>query len=180
VEIAVQDTEQPGKQDTAADAGRLTVTAAGAEPTEVRTREGSQLLDDQLCFALYAASRAVTACYRPLLDALGLTYPQYLVMLVLWEQDSISVRDLGNALQLESSTLSPLLKRLEAGGLLRRERRAEDERSVALRLTEAGAQLREKARTVPLAIGDAMGLTPEQDAMAKQLLRLLTANVTES
>lgn len=125
------------------------MTAAGAEPTEVRTREGSQLLDDQLCFALYAASRAVTARYRPLLDALGLTYPQYLVMLVLWEQDSISVRDLGNALQLESSTLSPLLKRLEAGGLLRRERRAEDERSVALRLTEAGAQLREKARTVP-------------------------------
>jgi DNA-binding MarR family transcriptional regulator len=101
-------------------------------------------------------------------------------MLALWEQDSISVRDLGTALQLESSTLSPLLKRLEAGGLLRRERRPEDERSVAIRLTEAGAQLRERARTVPLAIGDAMGLTPEQDALAKQLLRLLTANVTES
>ncbi|TLS47196.1 MarR family transcriptional regulator [Streptomyces montanus] len=138
------------------------------------------LLDDQLCFALYAASRAVTARYRPLLEELGLTYPQYLVMLVLWEQDSISVRDLGTALQLESSTLSPLLKRLEAGGLLHRERRAEDERSVAIRLTDAGARLRERARTVPLAIGDAMGLTPEQDAMAKQLLRLLTAHVTEN
>ncbi|AZP23162.1 MarR family transcriptional regulator [Streptomyces aquilus] len=137
------------------------------------------LLDDQLCFALYAASRAVTARYRPLLDELQLTYPQYLVMLVLWEQDSISVRDLGAALQLESSTLSPLLKRLEAGGLLRRERRPEDERSVALTLTEAGARLRERAATVPLAIGDAMGLTPEQDATAKQLLRLLTANVSE-
>ncbi|MFE7767203.1 MarR family winged helix-turn-helix transcriptional regulator [Streptomyces sp. NPDC057438] len=135
------------------------------------------LLDDQLCFALYAASRAVTARYRPLLDELGLTYPQYLVMLVLWEQDSISVRDLGTALQLESSTLSPLLKRLEAGGLLRRERRTDDERSVAIRLTEAGARLRERARTVPVDIGEAMGLGPEQRIAAKRLLRLLTANV---
>ncbi|KOU63276.1 MarR family transcriptional regulator [Streptomyces sp. MMG1533] len=136
------------------------------------------LLDDQLCFALYAASRAVTARYRPLLDELGLTYPQYLVMLVLWEQDSISVRELGASLQLESSTLSPLLKRLEANGLLHRERRADDERSVAIRLSEAGALLRDRAGTVPLAIGDAMGLTPEQDALAKQLLRLLTSNVS--
>ncbi|KUN41176.1 MarR family transcriptional regulator [Streptomyces longwoodensis] len=136
------------------------------------------LLDDQLCFALYAASRAVIARYRPLLDELGLTYPQYLVLLVLWEQDEISVRELGAALQLESSTLSPLLKRLEAHGLLRRERRSDDERSVAIRLTDAGAALRERARAVPLAIGDAMGLTREQDASAKQLLRLLTENVT--
>ncbi|MGP2435776.1 MarR family winged helix-turn-helix transcriptional regulator [Streptomyces sp. JW3] len=148
-------------------------------PTEPPSSpQGSLLLDDQLCFALYAASRAVTARYRPLLDALGLTYPQYLVLLVLWERDSISVRDLGAALQLESSTLSPLLKRLEAAGLLRRERRADDERSVAIRLTEAGAALQERAAEVPLAIGDAMGLTPEQDAMAKQLLRLITANVS--
>jgi DNA-binding MarR family transcriptional regulator len=130
-----------------------------------------------LCFALYAASRAVTARYRPLLDELGLTYPQYLVMLVLWEQDSISVRDLGIALQLESSTLSPLLKRLEASGLLRRERRRDDERSVAIRLTDTGERMREQAAAVPLAIGDAMGLTPAQDALAKQLLRLITANV---
>ncbi|MEU1552456.1 MarR family winged helix-turn-helix transcriptional regulator [Streptomyces scabiei] len=135
------------------------------------------LLDDQLCFALYAASRAVTARYRPLLEDLGLTYPQYLVMLVLWEQDSISVRDLGAALQLESSTLSPLLKRLEAGGLLRRERRTDDERSVAIRLTEAGARLQERARTVPVDMGQAMGLTPEQRTAAKRVLRLLTANV---
>ncbi|MFF1323571.1 MarR family winged helix-turn-helix transcriptional regulator [Streptomyces chartreusis] len=148
-----------------------------AEPPPPPT--GSLLLDDQLCFALYAASRAVTARYRPLLDELGLTYPQYLVMLVLWERDSISVRDLGTALQLESSTLSPLLKRLEAGGLLRRERRRDDERSVAIRLTEAGAELHDRATTVPLAIGDAMGLTPEQDAVAKQLLRLITTNVAE-
>ncbi|MET8566234.1 MarR family transcriptional regulator [Streptomyces flaveolus] len=139
---------------------------------------GSLLLQDQLCFALYAASRAVTTRYRPLLDELGLTYPQYLVMLVLWERGSVSVRELGTALQLESSTLSPLLKRLETGGLLRRERRAEDERSVAVRLTPAGSDLQEKARTVPPAIGEAMGLTPEQDATAKHLLRLLTENVT--
>lgn len=135
-------------------------------------------LQDQLCFALYAASRSVVARYRPLLDELGLTYPQYLVMLVLWEQDSVSVRELGTALHLESSTLSPLLKRLEAAGLIRRERRAEDERSVAVRLTPSGARLREAARAVPAAIGEAMGLTPEQDATAKRLLRLLTANVT--
>ncbi|MFJ6986709.1 MULTISPECIES: MarR family winged helix-turn-helix transcriptional regulator [unclassified Streptomyces] len=140
--------------------------------------EASLLLDDQLCFALYAASRAVTARYRPLLDELGLTYPQYLVLLVLWDQDSISVRDLGAALQLESSTLSPLLKRLEAAGLLRRERRAEDERSVALRLTAEGAALRDRARSVRLAIGDAMGLTPDQDTTAKYLLRLIGSNVS--
>lgn len=148
------------------------MSPAAAEPAE-----GSLLLDDQLCFALYAASRAVTARYRPLLDELGLTYPQYLVMLVLWEQDSISVRELGAALQLESSTLSPLLKRLEANGLLRRERRLDDERSVAIRLTDTGAGMRERAASVPVSIGDAMGLTPDQDALAKQLLRLITANV---
>jgi len=158
--------------------GSDTVSTAEADRSARGREEGSLLLDDQLCFALYAASRAVIARYRPLLEALGLTYPQYLVMLVLWEQDSISVRDLGTALQLESSTLSPLLKRLEANGLLRRERRAEDERSVAIRLTEAGARLRDEARGVPSAIGDAMGLTPEQHIMARQLLRELTANVT--
>jgi DNA-binding MarR family transcriptional regulator len=142
--------------------------------------QGSLLLQDQLCFALYAASRSVTTRYRPLLEELGLTYPQYLVMLVLWDQDSASVRELGTALQLESSTLSPLLKRLEAGGLIHRERRADDERSVAVRLTRAGVDLREKARRVPVAIGEAMGMTPEQDAAAKHLLRLLIANVTRN
>ncbi|MBD9722347.1 MarR family transcriptional regulator [Streptomyces sp. ID-01-6.2a] len=152
------------------------MTAAGAEPAP----EHTLLLDDQLCFALYAASRAVTARYRPLLDELGLTYPQYLVMLALWERDSISVRDLGAALQLESSTLSPLLKRLEAGGLLRRERRTDDERSVAIRLTDSGARLEERARTVPVDIGEAMGLSPEQHTLAKQLLRMLTANVSRT
>lgn len=157
-----------------------TQQAPGAAAPESTSAPGhSLLLDDQLCFALYAASRAVTARYRPLLEELGLTYPQYLVMLVLWEQDSISVRDLGAALQLESSTLSPLLKRLEAGGLLRRERRTDDERSIAIRLTEAGARLKERARSVPLDIGEAMGLTPDQHTTTKHLLRLLTANVSQ-
>lgn len=140
--------------------------------------QGSLLLDDQLCFALYAASRAVTARYRPLLGVLGLTYPQYLVMLVLWERGSVPVREVGAALHLESSTLSPLLKRLEANGLIRRERRSDDERSVALHLTPAGVALQDEARSVPVSIGDAMGLTPEQHATARQLLRLLTVNVT--
>ncbi|MEV7288661.1 MarR family transcriptional regulator [Streptomyces sp. NPDC093252] len=121
----------------------------------------------------------MTARYRPLLETLGLTYPQYLTMLVLWDRERgpVSVRDLGAALQLESSTLSPLLKRLEANGLVRRERRADDERSVEISLTPEGARLRERAGAVPPAMGDAMALTPEQDATAKQLLRLLTANV---
>jgi DNA-binding MarR family transcriptional regulator len=142
-----------------------------------RTR-GSLKLRDQLCFALYAASRSVTARYRPLLDELNLTYPQYLVMLVLWEQDAISVRELGTALQLESSTLSPLLKRLEAAGYVRRERRADDERSVVLTLTPEGLALRDRARSVPSAMGAAMGLTEEQDETAKELLRLITDNVS--
>ncbi|OIK26493.1 MarR family winged helix-turn-helix transcriptional regulator [Streptomyces malaysiense] len=152
--------------------------AQETQPGPGTPAQGSLLLRDQLCFALYTASRAVTARYRPLLDELGLTYPQYLVMLALWERDALSVGDLGSALQLESSTLSPLLKRLEAAGLVRRERRPEDERSVTVRLTGPGTALRAKAHAVPLAIGDAMGLTPEQNAAAKHLLRLLTTNVT--
>src|SRR5260370_5881246 len=95
-------------------------------------------LDRQLCFALYAASRAVTALYRPLLDALGLTYPQYLVMLVLWEQESVLVKELGAALQLDYGTLTPLLKRLETHGLLRPERRADARRAGLVPPTDGG------------------------------------------
>src|SRR2546421_13103824 len=98
--------------------------------------EGSLLLDEQLCFALYAASRAVTARYRPMLDELGLTYPQYLVMMLLWEEDNQTVGQLGVKLALDSGTLSPLLKRLTAAGLVTRHRRIEDERSVSIALTE--------------------------------------------
>src|SRR5919205_2563442 len=105
----------------------------------------SVVLDDQLCFALYAASRAVTARYRPMLDSLGLTYPQYLVMMLLWESDHQTVGQLGSRLALDSGTLSPLLKRLTAAGLVTRPRPGEDERSVSISLTEAGRELRERA-----------------------------------
>ncbi|MEU8543097.1 MarR family transcriptional regulator [Streptomyces sp. NPDC048717] len=136
------------------------------------------LLDDQLCFALYAASRAVTHRYRPLLEALGLTYPQYLVMLVLWEHDTVPIKDIGVALQLDYGTLTPLIKRLESAGLVRRERRPDDERTVLITLTAQGHDLRERARTVPTDIGNAMGLTPAQFDHARQLLRLITTNVS--
>ena len=110
----------------------------------------SLALDDQLCFKLYAASRAVTRAYKPMLDRLGLTYPQYLAMLVLWEWHGASpaqptVRALGERLMLDSGTLTPLLKRLEQLGLVRRQRSARDEREVHLSLSEAGVQLRDQA-----------------------------------
>ena len=106
-------------------------------------------LDRQLCFALYGAANRVTRLYRPMLDALGLTYPQYLAMLVLWEASPRTVGALGEALDLESSTLTPLLKRLEAQGLVARTRDPEDERRVIVALTEAGAALRDQAKAVP-------------------------------
>jgi len=106
-------------------------------------------LDRQLCFALYGAANRVTRLYRPLLEALGLTYPQYLAMLVLWEVSPRTVGALGEALDLESSTLTPLLKRLETQGLVARTRDPEDERRVIVALTPAGAALRDKAKAVP-------------------------------
>ena len=106
-------------------------------------------LDRQLCFALYGAANRVTRLYRPLLDALGLTYPQYLAMLVLWEASPRTVGALGEALDLESSTLTPLLKRLEAQGLIARARDPKDERRVIVALTDAGLALRDRAKTVP-------------------------------
>ena len=106
-------------------------------------------LDRQLCFALYGAANRVTRLYRPMLDALGLTYPQYLAMLVLWEASPRTVGALGEALDLESSTLTPLLKRLETQGLVARTRDPRDERRVVVTLTEAGAALRDRAKAVP-------------------------------
>lgn len=115
-------------------------------------------LDNQLCFALHAASRAFDNVYRPLLRDTGITYPQYLAMLALWEHEELTVKELGLALRLDSGTLSPLLKRLEAAGYVERRRSAADERSVTVRPTEAGRQLREKARTVARGIASATGL----------------------
>lgn len=106
---------------------------------------GNLDLDHQLCIALYNASRAVNGCYRPLLDELGITYSQYAVMLVLWERGTTTLRDLGAALHLDSGTLSPLLKRLETIGLVRRERHPADERMLDVRITPAGEALRARA-----------------------------------
>lgn len=130
-------------------------------------------LDRQVCFALYAASRAVTQLYRPLLDALGLTYPQYLVMLVLWERGPTTVKELSSRLELDSGTLSPLLKRLAAAGLVTRRRSAADERSVEVHLTDAGDALRSRAAAVPRRIAGATGLRLEElDALRRDLTRL--------
>jgi DNA-binding MarR family transcriptional regulator len=131
-------------------------------------------LDDQLCFALYSASRAVTARYRPLLDELGLTYPQYLVMLALWESGPATVGELGRRLHLDSGTLSPLLKRLEASELISRRRRSQDERSVEVVLTGSGHRLRERATCLPAAIGTATGLDAAGAARMVGELRALT------
>lgn len=134
-------------------------------------------LDRQLCFALYSASRAFTNLYRPLLDELNLTYPQYLVMLVLWERDTVSVKDLGAALSLDSGTLSPLLKRLQTAGLLVRQRSARDERSVEVSLTEQGRELREKGRAVPGRMLAATGLDSDEVVRLRSTLEQLTATL---
>jgi DNA-binding MarR family transcriptional regulator len=109
-------------------------------------------LDNQVCFAIYSTAHAFNRIYKPLLDRLGLTYPQYLVMLVLWERDDVAVKEIGERLYLDSGTLTPLLKRLEAADLVKRTRSTEDERQVLIALTAKGRALQEKARTVPQSI----------------------------
>lgn len=118
-----------------------------------------QQLDELVCFAVYSASHAFNQIYKPLLDALGLTYPQYLVMLLLWSKDDRTVGELGEELLLESNTLTPLLKRLESAGLIGRSRDPADERKVRVRLSESGKALRDKAREVPACVGEATGLS---------------------
>ena len=121
-------------------------------------------LDSMLCFAVYAASHAFTRFYKPRLDALGLTYPQYLVFLVLWERDGLTVKALGEKLFLDSGTITPLIKRLEARELVRRQRDDEDERQVRIFLTGAGRALREQALAIPLEVRGAMGGDAEAGA----------------
>jgi DNA-binding MarR family transcriptional regulator len=115
-------------------------------------------LENQVCFALAVASRTVIAVYRPLLEPMGLTHPQYLVMLALWQQAPLSVKDLSRLLQVEPATLSPLLKRLEVSGFVRRLRASDDERSLAVTLTEAGKRLRNEAEKIPPAIVGRLGM----------------------
>jgi DNA-binding MarR family transcriptional regulator len=131
-------------------------------------------LDRQLCFALAATSRSVIGLYRDLLDPLGLTHPQYLVMLALWERDPRSVRAIADELRLDSATLSPLLKRLEAAGYLRRTRSATDERQLEVALTTAGRALRERARAVPVAVAERLGWPVARlEALKDELTALL-------
>lgn len=130
-------------------------------------------LDSMLCFAVYAAEHAFTRFYKPRLDAIGLTYPQYLVFLVLWEADGLTVKALGERLFLDSGTITPLLKRLEARGLVRRQRDEADERLVRIFLEPAGRALREKALAVPLEVGKALGGPASAGDGLRQQLQLL-------
>lgn len=118
-------------------------------PSRAPLPDAALLLDNQLCFALYSASLAMTKLYKPLLDEIGLTYPQYLVMLALWEREGVMVSELGQRLSLDSGTLTPLLKRLEAAGLVTRLRDVQDERRVHVHLTAAGRKLKARAARIP-------------------------------
>jgi MarR family transcriptional regulator, organic hydroperoxide resistance regulator len=131
-------------------------------------------LDRHLCFALYSASRAMTAAYRPILTELNLTYPQYLVLLALWEDRRATVGRLGERLQLDSGTLSPLLKRLEANGFIRRERSTTDERLVEITLTPAGRRLESKAQCIPEQLFSSTGMTEREAADLRDAVRHLT------
>jgi DNA-binding MarR family transcriptional regulator len=130
-------------------------------------------LDNQLCFALYSTSLSMTRLYKPLLDELGLTYPQYLAMLVLWEQDGLMVSEIGERLYLDSGTLTPLLKRMETAGLIARIRAVEDERRVHITLTAAGRKLKTRAAKIPGCILEASQCSiPELTALTQQVQAL--------
>jgi MarR family transcriptional regulator, organic hydroperoxide resistance regulator len=130
-------------------------------------------LDNQICFAIYSTAHAFNRVYKPLLDRLGLTYPQYLVMLVLWERDGVPVKDIGERLFLDSGTLTPLLKRLEAVQLIKRTRSTKDERQVLIALTPHGQALKEKARAVPQSVLAASACSiAELSAMKNEIIAL--------
>jgi MarR family transcriptional regulator, organic hydroperoxide resistance regulator len=137
-------------------------------------------LEKMVCFNLYAASRAMTGLYRPALDALGLTYPQYVAMNVIWHRGTITVRDLGHALDLDSGTLSPLLKRLETQGLIRRERGTQDERTVWVQPTPEGADLRQRVADLPERLACAVDLTLDEFTQLHHLLSRVRASASTS
>ncbi|MBM7703687.1 MarR family winged helix-turn-helix transcriptional regulator [Metabacillus iocasae] len=132
-------------------------------------------LEHQLCFTIYATSREITKVYKPLLDELNVTYPQYLALLVLWEEEEVSVKQMGERLYLDSGTLTPMLKRMEQQGLLTRQRSLEDERVVTVRLTEEGKQLKDKACHIPDAVFSMSNQSPQQLSHLKQTLNDLLA-----
>ena len=139
------------------------------------TTEDNLRLEHQLCVALYNATRAVTGCYRPLLDQIGLTYSQYVVMLVLWEHETIKLRDLGLMLHLDSATLSPMLKRLEHRGIVSRERGIDDERVLFITITETGRSLRPQASAIQRSVEEMTGLDGESLAALRGQLNDLAA-----
>jgi DNA-binding MarR family transcriptional regulator len=154
----------------------MTGTALPPGSAPAAPADGDLLLEQQLCFALTVASRSVVAAYKPVLDKLGLTHPQYLVMLCLWESSPRSVRDISDALTLEPATISPLLRRLEAAGYITRQRAEGDERSLAVRLTPEGAALRQQATAVPGTMMARLGLTREQvGELHASMMRLIAA-----
>ncbi|RON22869.1 MarR family transcriptional regulator [Pseudomonas brassicacearum] len=138
------------------------------------------LLDNQACFALHSTSLLMTKVYKPLLQALGLTYPQYLAMMVLWERDGLTVGEISTRLLTDPGSLTPLLKRLEVEGLLSRTRSREDERVVIVELTEQGRALREQARSIPQCILGASGMTVERLNKLQAELQVLRGNLQES
>ena len=140
--------------------------------------EEEKTLERQLCFAVYATAHAFNRAYKPLLDRVGLTYPQYLVMLVLWEKGCMPVKTIGEQLDLDSGTLSPLLKRLEQAGLIDRARDPKDERQVIVSLTEKGAGMKVQVDTIMGAIGEATGCDLDEIASLRERLQRLRANLT--
>lgn len=139
----------------------------------MKSQDDPLSLDNQLCFALYSSSLLMTKLYKPMLDEIGLTYPQYLAMLALWEEDGVTVSALGGRLYLDSGTLTPLLKRLEKAGLIVRERNAEDERQVLVRLTPSGRALKRQAAAIPRKLAAASGMpVAELISLRKKLQKL--------
>jgi DNA-binding MarR family transcriptional regulator len=139
-----------------------------------------QRLDNQLCFPLYAASRAIMQAYQPALSKLGLTYPQYLVMMVLWEEDGLSVKAIGEKLYLDSGTLTPLLKRLEENGLVLRGRATHDERVVELFLTTEGKRLKKRAETIPQDVLCKIGIPLEKVQRLREDVKLLFRHIKDA
>ncbi len=154
------------------------------ENEPANAQQSNLKLSNFLCFAIYSTANAVTRAYQPRLGALGLTYPQYLVMVVLWEEENQTVKAIGDKLSLDSGTLTPLLKRLETAGLITRRRDTVDERQVLIGLTETGRSMRERAEAVPVAMGQAFGCTMgEAQAMRSELIAMrdnLVASIDEA
>jgi DNA-binding MarR family transcriptional regulator len=156
---------------------RSVATAAARSAKAETAGKASLLLNEQLCFSLYSTAHAMNKLYRRLLDRLGLTYPQYLVMLILWERDALTVSEIGERLFLDSATLTPLLKRLEARRLISRERSAEDERQVIVSVTKAGQALKSTALEIPEGVFCAMQCSLEELLAIKGSLEKLRANL---